>query len=473
MTTPPKKPVIAGEDSLPKPENERTTAGKTGEELEEAVLDQQALQADLDDATLPTGTEIDFIDQEVVDTAGESELLSREDLVYTDIDTPTDVEIREQEDPEEFDAAEYDASVIADDIGEAEAAQGTVTQEMEAAQGTVSPDSLAEAATQELDPRATTQYQLGQLMASLKKGQPLPPWASPAVRKVTAIMQQRGLGSSSMAAAATMQAMMESGIAIASQDAQKFATIQLQNLNNEQQAALQNAATFAAMDMANLNNRQQAAVQNAKAFLSIDLQNLTNEQQANTLTYQSKVSALLSDQAAENAAAQFNAKSENEIKTFFAELGANIETANLNRATAVDQYNTSQSVAIDQFNKQMNQQNEQFNQNMQLEIDQSNAVWRRTINTQNTANQNEENRQNAMNLLGIQQNALNNLWQLYRDKAAWAMKISENEADRAHNAAMQAASFSESASLYKDEFENFLMVGIIDNIFGGGSSTNK
>ena len=224
------------------------------------------------------------------------------------------------------------------------------------------------------------------------------------------------------------------------------------------------------MDMANLNNRQQAAVQNAKAFLSIDLQNLTNEQQSNTLTFQSKVSALLSDQAAENAAAQFNAKSENEIKTFFAELGANIETANLNRATAVDQYNTSQEVAIDQFNKQMNQQNEQFNQNMQLEVDQSNAIWRRTVNTANTAAENEENRLNALNLLGIQQSALNNLWQLYRDKAAWAMKISENEADRAHNAAMQAASFSESASLYKDEFEAFLITGTIDNIFGGGAA---
>ena len=47
-------------------------------------------------------------------------------------------------------------------------------------------------------------------------------------------MQQRGLGASSMAAAATMQAMMESGIPIAAQDAQKYANIQLQNLNNEQ-----------------------------------------------------------------------------------------------------------------------------------------------------------------------------------------------------------------------------------------------
>ena len=376
---------MAEEEENKKPDNEKTTKGKVGEELEEAVLGQQAQQADLAESTLPTGTKVDFKEQEIVDDDDASELLSREDVTYTDISKPDKVEVREQTAPTEFDAPTYEASTVSDKVGEAEAAKGTVTQEMVAAQGTVSPDSLATAATQELDPRATTQYQLGQLMASVQQGKPLPPWAAPAVRKTTAIMQQRGLGASSMAAAATLQAMMESGIPIAAQDAQKFATIQLQNLNNEQQAALQNAATYAAMDMANLNNRQQAAVQNAKAFLSIDLQNLTNEQQSNTLTYQSKVSALLSDQAAENAAAQFNAKNETEIKTFFAELGANIETANLNRATAVDQYNTSQEVAIDQFNKQMNQQNEQFNQNMQLEIDQSNAIWRRTVNTANTA----------------------------------------------------------------------------------------
>ena len=107
---------------------------------------------------------------------------------------------------------------------------------MQAAQGTVSPQSLATAATAELDPRATTQYQLAELMDSVQAGKPLPPWASPAARKVNAIMQSRGLGSSSMAAAAMMQAVLESGIPIAQQDANKYATIQLQNLSNEQQA---------------------------------------------------------------------------------------------------------------------------------------------------------------------------------------------------------------------------------------------
>ena len=59
---------------------------------------------------------------------------------------------------------------------------------------------------------------------------------------------------------------------------------------------------------------------------------------------------------------------------------------------------------------------DQFNANMALAIDQSNAVWRRNVNTRNNAMQNEANRQNAQNLLGLQQNALNQLWQRYRAK---------------------------------------------------------
>ena len=444
-----------------------TTKGKTGEELEKAAVAAQAAQADPNTTSLPSGTTIAPVDQEIKDY----EFINVEDKTIASAPQAApaiDVTVGTQTTPTAFDTATYEASQATPQVGDAVAAVGQVSDgsKMEAAQGTVSKESLAEAATQQLDEKATTQYQLGQLMSSIQDGAPLPAWASPSVRRVTAIMQQRGLGASSMAAAATTQAIMESGIPIAQADADKFATIQLQNLNNEQQAALQNAAAYAAMDTANLNNRQQAAVNNAKAFLSLDLQNLTNEQQSNTITYQSKVTALVSDAAAENAAKQFNAKNENEIQEFFTELGANIETANIQRALAVEQYNSSQTTALEQFNTQMTANHAQFNANMRLEIDQSNTLWRRSINTANTAQQNEANRQNAMNLLGLQQNSLNNLWQLYRDKAAWTMQISENDTDRAHNAAMQSASFSENSQLYDDKFDNFLLTKAIDNIFG-------
>jgi hypothetical protein len=414
---------------------------------------------------LPTGTKISPEDQDVQD----NELLKTTDKLIddpTEVQTPTAIKSEDQEKPDSFDAASYTSTKVAD-VGKAEAAKGQLSEGsiMTAAQGVVSKEALAEAATQELDPRATTRYQLAELFKGIEEGGPPPAWAAPAVRKVTAVMQSRGLGSSSMAAAATMQAMMESGIPIAAQDASKYATIQLQNLNNEQQAALQNAAAVLQMDMANLNNRQQAAVNNAKAFLSMDMQNLTNEQQSNNLTYQSKLQALLADQAADNAAKQFNAKSENEINTFFAEMGASIEASNINRDIAVKQFNSNQKVAIAQFNAQMETASDQFNANMQLEIDQSNAVWRRTVNTRNTAAQNEANRQNALNLLGIQQNALNALWQRYRDKAAWTMKISENAKDRAHNAAMQAAAIAANEAAYDTKYDDFLKHEIIDKIW--------
>ena len=340
--------------------------------------------------------------------------------------------------------------------------QGSV---MQAAQGEVSADALAQAATEELDPRATVKYQLADLYKSINEGEELPAWASPAVRKVSAIMAQRGLGASSMASAAITQALLESGIAIAQQDANKYATIQLQNLTNSQQAAIQNATVVASMDTANLNNRQTAAVNNAKSFLSLDLQNLSNEQQASTINFQSQVQALLSDRAAENAALQFNAKSENEMEEFFAELGSQVETSTKNRLAGLAEYNVSQADSLETFNNQVKSQRDQFNANMRIAIDQSNALWRRSINTANTANQNEINRQNVLRLTGMRQQALNDLWQLYRDQASWTMKISENREDRSHNAAMQASAISDNASNYNDNFNKFLVLRTIDNIF--------
>jgi len=332
-------------------------------------------------------------------------------------------------------------------------------------QGALTPEAIAEEVSGQLDPRATTKYQLEELFKSIKDGEELPAWAAPAVRNVHALMSQRGLGSSSMAAAAMTQAVMEQGINIATQDANKYATIQLQNLTAKQQTTLANAAAVANMDLTNLNNRQVAAVNNAKAFLSLDMQNLTNEQQAATINFQTEVSAKLTDAAQQNAARQFNAKSQNEIEQFFQELGSQIENQTQNRVANLEQYNVSQKVAVEQFNANLESDRDQFNANMRTQIDQSNAVWRRNVNTANTSLQNEVNRINVQTLLGLTDAAQNNLWQLYRDQAQWAMSTSENNIDRAHNAAMQSAAIQANGDIYDDKFDNFLIVKTIDNIF--------
>ena len=146
---------------------------------------------------------------------------------------------------------------IAPNITSMDAAQIAAAPEIDTTkiEGQVSAESMATAATQELDQRGTVQYQLGELLSSIETGSTMPAWAAPAVRKVAGVMQARGLGASSMAAAAMTQAVMQSGIVIATQDANKYATIQLQNLNNQQKTALQNAAIVAGMDKANLSAR--------------------------------------------------------------------------------------------------------------------------------------------------------------------------------------------------------------------------
>lgn len=431
---------------------------------QEEVIKQKSEQAQ--QKKLTPETKIPFTPQEV---KGE-EIIGTTGKLVTDKEAkgadPVDKEEFRVKAPEKVDAKTFEATKVGD-LTDAVAAKGQLSSDsiVEAQQGEASKESLAVAAVEELDPKGTVQYQLAELYKSLEDGTELPAWASPAVRKVSAIMAQRGLGASSMAAAAITQAMMESGITIAVQDANKYSTLQLQNLTNKQQAAIQNATVVASMDTANLNNRQLAAVNNAKAFLSIDLQNLTNEQQSSTINFQTQSQALLTDAAQDNAAKQFNAKSQNEIEEFFAELGSSIETSTANRLAGLAEFNVTQADAIETYNISSKNAREQFNANMRNQIDQSNALWRRGVNTANTAGQNEINRQNAATLLGMQQQALNDLWQLYRDQASWTMKISENREDRAHNAAMQSSAISNNASAYDNNFENFLILKTIDNIF--------
>ena len=350
-----------------------------------------------------------------------------------------------------------------EDLGPAQAAQltpATPYVDMTGVEGTVSAGAMAQAAQAELDPRATVQYQLGEIMSSLESGGPMPAWAAPQVRKVNAVMQARGLGASSMAAAAITQSLMESGVQIAAADANKYAAVQLQNLNNRQQTALANAANVAAMDKANLSARLQGAVTEAQALLSVDLKNLDNKQKSDTLTYSSLVQGLFKDAAEENARQQFNAKNQLQVDEFFAELGSQVETANANRVAAMRQFNTSESNAMQQFNQQVADSRDKFNANMGFAIDQSNTVWRREVNTANTAVQNESNRINVQNQYNATQTAMNQLWQQYRDNASWNFQKSENALQRQHDFGTIAMQFANAKEMYSKEQKDALANGI-------------
>ena len=312
------------------------------------------------------------------------------------------------------------------------AAQGTVTAPMTAAT-----QSLAN-----IDPRATVQGQLenisSDIQTSLQQGTPLPAFARGAAEAAKATMQSRGLGSSTMLAEAMAEGILRSSIPIAQADAEVYKQTIFQNLANNQQAAVINAQAYLQMDMANLSNNQQA-----------NLQNLQAQQQT-----------LLTDNAARNAALQFNATSQNQVNQYYDSLNTNIQQQNAQRAAAISQFNTAEEnkvaalnaknataiadanaqrqSAINQFNSTLSDQRQRFNVENQRIIDQSNTVWRRQLNTSNTQAVNAANETNAQNLLNLSNFALSSLWQQWRDEASWVNQSSENEANRNHNLAVAA-----------------------------------
>ena len=326
---------------------------------------------------------------------------------------------------------------------------------------TLSSGAIITPAQAELDEKATVKYQLSSLLSGIQEGEPIPAWASPAVRKVSAIMQQRGLGASSIAAAAITQAVMESGISIAARDASAYANIQIKNLDNRQQAAIQNAVQTATLDRQNADARTKAAISNAQALLSVDLKELDAQQQSNSLKYSSITQAALAESAAENARQQFNAKNQAQVEEYFAELGVQIDTANINRDIAIKQNNTNQENAFSQFNASMQDQREKFNANMSNVIDQSNTKWRRELNTANTALQNETNRINTQLMYNTTATAMNNLWQQYRDNATFNFTASESELQRKHEQVLQSLESAANADAYDTAQKTTLASNII------------
>ena len=300
----------------------------------------------------------------------------------------------------------------------------------------------AVAATGTIDSQATVRGQLASInqdiQTSLSTGSALPAYLRGVAEATRTAMSQRGLSSSSMMAEALADGLLTASIPIAKADADTYKQMIFQNLNNRQQANITNANSYFQMDMQNLSNRQQASLQNLNV----------------------RQSFLLSDQAASNAAAQFNATSTNQVDQFYSNLKNQINLQNAARADAMNQFavvesnkisglNGSNKIALEksnedreqvlnQFNAQIENQRQQFNQQNQRIIDQSNVEWRRTINTANTTITNATNQLNAQNLLNLSNFALSALWQQWRDEAAWINTSSESELNRAHNTAIAA-----------------------------------
>jgi hypothetical protein len=339
---------------------------------------------------------------------------------------------------------------------------GNATPQGVAAHGTLSPDSYAQAAQGTVSAADTVQGQYNSLM-DFQAGQ-TPDWAKGAVATANDQMAARGMGSSSIAAGATTAALMQAALPIATQD----------------------ALTNAGMDMANLNNRQQANLQNAAASQAMDMANLSNEQQTALANTQARLATMLSDQAAVNAAAQFNATNQSQTDQFNASMQSQISQFNATQSNAMAQFNAGETNSMTKFNNELSNLREQFNTSNQLLVDQSNVAWRRQVNTTNTAVQNADNQTNAQNLLNISNTALNNIWQQMRDETDFAFTASQNQLSRANNLAMAAFQAQTNKDTLNQEQQNSLAQGlgsfasnifsqvdlgnVFDDLFGGGGS---
>ena len=271
----------------------------------------------------------------------------------------------------------------------------------------------------EVNPLATVTGQLAILQRQFDDGN-VPVWAQGAFRQVNALMAQRGIGGSTMAAEAITNALMQSAIPIAQQDASFYQNVTLQNLSNEQQAEM---AKFNARTASIFND--QAAV-NAARNLNTQSENELTQFFAQLATNVSVTNAEMS-----NAMEQFNATAENQMTQFFEELELTAETFNADAVNELAQFDAEQANIIAQFNASMKDQRERFNVQNQLAIDASNVNWRRDVNTANTSATNAALQFDAQNLLGIQQTALNNIWQHYDTMLNFVFQSEESGKDRA------------------------------------------
>ena len=216
----------------------------------------------------------------------------------------------------------------------------------------------------------------------------------------------------------------------------------------------------------NLNARMTAAVNNARNFLTIDTANLNNKQASNTLTFQANQQKLFSNQAAENAAKQFNATSENQVEQFFATLDNSVSQANANRLTAVRQFNAGETNSYNQFIANQELVREQFNSEQQASIRAANANWYRSVATINNGNQMAANSFAAQATLGLREKEYNQLWQKRRDDASYIFSSTEAGLDRIAAEAALAQQVAIARGNQKSS-KSGAIFGAIGSILGG------
>jgi len=263
--------------------------------------------------------------------------------------------------------------------------------------------------------QATVQGQLDGLMQDFDGGK-TPAWAAGAMRAATSAMAARGLGASSLAGQAVVQAAMESALPIAQADASTQAQFESQNLSNrqqramlaaqqraefmgqefdqqfqsrvanaskvsdianmnftaEQQVAFENSRTSNTMNLANLSNDQAMVMAEAAALSQLDMANLNNRQQASVQNAQAFLNMEMTNLNNEQQVAMF--KSQQNIQSLLTDSAAENAASQFNAAsenqtnqffadlqTNISKFNTDQTNAMKQFDTNATNATRQFN----------------------------------------------------------------------------------------------------------------
>jgi len=292
--------------------------------------------------------------------------------------------------------------------------------------------------------QATVAGQLETLMADFEGGE-TPAWAAGSMRTAMATLSARGLGASSLAGQAVIQAAMEAALPIAQMDAATIAQFEMTNLSNRQQRQMisaQQRATFMGMefdqafqsrvansarigDIANMNftAEQQIALENSRAANTMELSNLSNRQgmvmaEAAALSQLDMANLNNRQQAAVQNASNFlqmdMANLSNEQQTSMFKTQQNIQALFTDQAAenANEQFNASSENQVNQFFANLSNQTSQFNSTQQNAMDQFNVNSVNALREFNSQIQQQRDLFNAQNGLVIAQS-----------NAAWRQSI--------------------------------------------------
>ena len=283
--------------------------------------------------------------------------------------------------------------------------------------------------------QATVQGQLASLISEFTDTE-VPLWARGAVDNARAVLMQRGIGASSMAGQAIVEAAMRAALPIAQVDAATVAGFEQANLSNRQQAAMvsaqyraqfmqqefdqgfqtrvQNAARIGDIANANFSSAQQIALENAKLAQTTDLNNLNNKQ-ALVMANAAQVAGLEAtnlnnrQQAAVQNAQNFlqldvaNLSNSQQTSLFNAQQRGQSILSDTAAENAAKQLNATSQMQTDQFFANLTSQVSQQNSAQSNAINQFNAGEINTLQRFNSEIVNQRDQFNAQNQLAIEQ----------------------------------------------------------------------